>query len=56
MMLALAREHSLVPEEIMSTNGKTAKDIILHQVLVYNVAHQWIQPPNGCFNGCVSVL
>ncbi len=39
-VLVLARAHDMVPEEIMSTKGKTAEDAILLQVLVYDVAHQ----------------
>ncbi len=37
-MMALARQHGMVLDEITSTKGKTAEDAILHQVLVYNVA------------------
>ena len=39
-MMALGREHGLVPDEIFSAKGKTAEDAILLQTLVYDYARQ----------------
>ena len=37
-MMKLARENSLIPEEIYSEKGKTPEDAILKQMLVYDIA------------------
>ena len=39
-MMALGREHGLVPDEIFSAKDKTAEDAILLQALVYDYARQ----------------
>ena len=43
-MMDLARQHNIVPEEIFSKKGKTAEDVILQQVLVYNIGIQTKRP------------
>ena len=43
-MMKLARAHGLVPEEIYNNKGKTNKDAILQQVLLYDIAHQLQRP------------
>ena len=37
-MTELARSHGIVPEDIYSEKGKTAKDTVLCQVLIYDLA------------------
>ena len=43
-MMDLIRQHGMVPEEIYSEKGKTSKDAILHQVLIYDLARQLCCP------------
>ena len=43
-MMKLARENGLVPEEIYSEKGKTAEDVILQQVLLFDIARQLRRP------------
>ena len=44
IMLDLARENGMIPEEVYSDNGRTAEDAILQQVLAYDIAHQTKRP------------
>ena len=39
-MMDLARRHGMMPEEIYSKKGRTAGDVLLHQVLAYDIARQ----------------
>ena len=44
LMMKLARENSLIPDEIYNEKGKTPEDAILQQVLVYDIARQLRRP------------
>ena len=43
-MMDLARKHNMVPVEIYIEKGKMAEDMILWQVLTYDLARQWKIP------------
>ena len=43
-MMNLAQENGMVPEEIYNEKGKTVKDAIFQQVLIYDLARQWRHP------------
>ena len=43
-MMKLARENSLVPEEIYIKKGKTTEDAILQQVLLFGISRQPRRP------------
>ena len=39
-MMDLARQYNMVPEEVFGKEGKTPEDVILQQVIIYNIARQ----------------